>query len=42
MYDLRRSLGNWQAIGGAWLAVIGKSLGTKIGGCDDDICVFEH
>lgn len=29
MHDLRRSLGSWQAIGGASLAVIGKSLGHK-------------
>jgi len=28
-HDLRRSLGSWQAIGGASLAVIGKSLGHK-------------
>ena len=29
IHDLRRSLGSWQAIGGASLAVIGKSLGHK-------------
>jgi integrase len=28
-HDLRRSLGSWQAIGGASLVVIGKSLGHK-------------
>jgi integrase len=27
IHDLRRSLGSWQAIGGASLPVIGKSLG---------------
>jgi integrase len=29
IHDLRRSLGSWQAISGASLAVIGKSLGHK-------------
>jgi integrase len=29
VHDLRRSLGSWQAIGGASLAIIGKSLGHK-------------
>jgi integrase len=29
VHDLRRSLGSWQAISGASLAVIGKSLGHK-------------
>ncbi|MFA6313682.1 MAG: site-specific integrase [Sterolibacterium sp.] len=29
IHDLRRSLGSWQAIGNASLAVIGKSLGHK-------------
>lgn len=29
IHDLRRSLGSWQAINGASLAVIGKSLGHK-------------
>jgi integrase len=29
MHDLRRSLGSWQAAGGASLQVIGKSLGHK-------------
>jgi integrase len=28
-HDLRRSMGSWQAIGGASLAVIGRSLGHK-------------
>jgi integrase len=29
VHDLRRSLGSWQAISGASLAIIGKSLGHK-------------
>src|SRR5258706_5073249 len=29
IHDLRRSLGSWQAISGASLAIIGKSLGHK-------------
>jgi integrase len=29
MHDLRRTLGSWQAIAGASLAIIGKSLGHK-------------
>jgi integrase len=29
IHDLRRSLGSWQALGGASLSIIGKSLGHK-------------
>jgi integrase len=29
MHDLRRTLGSWQALGGASLQIIGKSLGHK-------------
>jgi integrase len=29
IHDLRRTLGSWQAITGASLAIIGKSLGHK-------------
>jgi integrase len=29
IHDLRRSLGSWQAISGASLAIIGNSLGHK-------------
>ncbi len=29
MHDLRRTLGSWQAAGGASLLIIGKSLGHR-------------